>query len=362
MPFAFDMYEPPDILTKLAERGRAELAELGSGGLAQVVLPEDETAHPTRNEWWYFKGHVRTKDDGKPFSFLAVVLKQRIVGADVTLGIYKRIDHAGGKRSSPAFHRAQRLASTYAGSVDPIRTRFEFGSRNTGVGSATRWSVTSQSKGLEDGYRLEADGEFGLDLELVERSPACLIGPGGIVDYGGAETLAYYLRPDLAVQGVMPVDGEVREVVGTGWMEHQWGHADVRKFAWKFIAIQLDHGDRWMFFRVVHPRAAGTMFYGARLRNGRTEVVPAQLLEVKDDLKSGFKSGATTYRTSTFINVFPDAVLGVKALSLVVRPVFEEQLFESNLPGVPTFWEGACTVTGTHDGRDVSGFAMTEIT
>lgn len=353
--FSFDLLTPPAGLG--IERDLPRM-EQGGPTLGAVVLPEDETAHRDPSEWWYYKGHLDTAS-GRRLSFLAVVLRQRVLGVDVVAGITKRIDWQGGARLSPHFVRVQSLAHSYEGSTDPTRIAFRFGAQMPGIGEGPSWSVASEIVGRRDGYRLKIDGEHGLDLRLETHARAALLGERGIVDYGGGETLAYYARPDLTVTGTARVAGRDEAVTGTAWMERQWGAADVRAFTWKYIPVQLDDGRRLIFFRVKHPKALNETTFGARLSRGEVEEFKG--LEIVDDEARGFTPplSRTPYRTHTRIRNFDAS--GKMDLELTIRPVFEDQLVSTLIPGVPTFWEGACTASGTLDGQAVTGRAMTEI-
>ena len=80
-------------------------------------------------------------------------------------------------------------------------------------------------------HELEARGEAGPDgtpigLRLSLEDPVAeplLHGEDGWIDFGPAGSSYYHSRPRMAATGEIEVAGEVLEVEGTAWYDHQWG-------------------------------------------------------------------------------------------------------------------------------------------
>jgi len=190
------------------------------------------------------------------------------------------------------------------------------------------------ARGALGRYRVTAPG---VALELAQDTVATLFGDRGVMTYPGGVELGYYAYTQLAVTGV--VDGA--RVTGTGWFEHQWGDARVGDYRWRYLAAQLDNGERIAAFAVTRgkddiSRWRGRTTYAIRIAPDGTarELPGASLVEFR---------------------------LRAHDVDLRAEPLFAAQRCRTLLPMIPNFWEGACRVTGTVEGRAVSGLAIGEV-
>ena len=320
-----------------------------SPALAPVRLPRDDLAHPHTVEWWYFVAHLEAQDgSGLWFTANAIVLKQVFLGVlPMMVGLARIIDHQQGPRT--LFQRAQHMVGGYEDADDPVWMRFVFDSHRTGIGSSGSLVISTGAEAGTQHFELVLGGPEEASLRLRHRGDAVILGDRGMMTYQGGTELAYYARTNMLAEGTVVVDGVERRVNGPAWMEHQWGAAAVREARWKYLAIHLNDGEQWLFFRV-EDRGELTVFGVRHARSGGGETIGAEQISV-EDVRSH-----DGYAVDTRITVG-----GPVGLDLLVQAIFDEQEVDPWIPNVPSFWEGVCRVTGQRHHKPVSGLAMTEM-
>ena len=105
-------------------------------------------------------------------------------------------------------------------------------------------------RGMLTHHELEARGEAGPDgtpigLRLSLEDPVAeplLHGGNGWIDFGPAGSSYYHSRPRMAATGEIEVGGEVLEVEGSAWYDHQWGDFISVGGGWDWFAVNLDDG------------------------------------------------------------------------------------------------------------------------
>ncbi len=195
-----------------------------------------------------------------------------------------------------------------------------------------------------------------VDLSVTSRRAPLLIG-GGIVPFG-LGTSYYYSLTDLQAAGTLTLGHRRIPVHGIAWMDHQWGNWNqAMVLGWDWMGIQLgDHTAlNLMNQRVLD--AGPVQWTMTQLPDGRQRYEP----QVSITPLGHWRSSVTgvTYTAGWRVRV-PDL-----RLDLIVRPTVADQ--EMWDPFVvlgyhSSYWEGSCTVSGSHDGRPVSGLAYVELT
>jgi len=277
--------------------------------LPPVRLPLDEGPHRAALEWWHFMIHAGSR------SLVISFLKGGRGLVSGSCALVMRIDHVAGTHRVTSRVRPTRRGLANESGID------------LQVGDVS-------AKGALGVYRISAPG---IALALKQDSPVALFGDRGVMAYPGDVELGYYAYTQLAVTGT--VDGE--RIDGTGWMEHQWGDARVSDYTWRYVAAQLDNGERIAAFSIRHDTTGDTRCYGIRIaRDGSTRELAAVGLVGVGNV--GFHVRA-------------------RGVGLVIEPKFADQRVRTWIPGLPSFWEGACGVRGTIDGRSVTGTAIGEV-
>jgi predicted secreted hydrolase len=343
----FPIFDPEDLLKALprdaAHRGRR---------LDAVRLPMDELAHDWPVEWWYFAAHLNEvgNENERLTLMLTAIRGSKFFLPAATVSFFKRVDHQRGPLELLQSGAAFRLA--YSGQQAPVSYSFHYSANlgNLWFASDESWTIDGQP----GRYALKLFGErrdqIELDVTLQRGGPAVLLGDQGVVDYGGGHALAYYARPTLKVNGRARIGGRLCNVEGTAWYERQWGDAPTDDYAWKYVNLTLEDGERWLAF---HTRLGTAERYYAMCI---PVTGPAHTLRLD---AAGFQNVDQSGRP---LGTNLQLATPSGAVTLEVRALFpDEPDLQSIYPGVPPFWESVATVRGSRAGAPVRGWSMTEL-
>jgi len=305
------------------------------------TFPDDEGFHPPAlEEWWYVNGHLLSAE-GNRYDFMVCFYKHGIVAAsllDVSSGVY--LNH------SETFLDIQRETG---------RLGLRFGPNEL-----------FQIDGRPFTYQLSfRNHDFSINLTLESRRAPLVPNGDGVISMGRGPSY-YYSLTDLSATGTVRLGSSGREVTGSAWMDRQWGFWSPT-LDWDWYSIKLDDGTQVLAYRIYE---------------GGAESPSSLFVSAIDALgKSGsFEQSGDWYRVVLLYKGYwrsPDTgklyssgweltVPGLD-LSLSITPVAaaQETLFPADTTPVSRakpFWEGACVVSGVHDGRPVSGRAFVEST
>ena len=303
-----------------------------------INLPDDEGAHLSPIEWWYFNGHL-TDDSGADYSFHYVVFQSVLPS-----GLTPRLAHLGWADHGKGVYitaeqpdMPQAKAST---------SEFDF--------TLSTWSMS----GNGEEYALAFDvGEYALELQAASRKAPILHQGTGLVDLGRAGETYYYTRTRLDVSGSLTTGGEERTVSGIAWMDHQWGEFSTAPLGWDWLSLQLDDGSELTVSLVWDSSDH------SRIINYGTYVPPnADWVHLNDDDISWKPTGAWTSPT-TGAEYPMGWELEVKALALAITltALQEDSEFKGSEFVLPAYWEGAVTGKGVKDGKPVTAKGFVEM-
>ncbi len=295
----------------------------------KLRFPRDEGAHPAFPvEWWY--GHFSLTDSGG-----------REYGAMVayfTFGL--RIFSVSDFAAERFHHLISGAALHYVEQKLDLRW------------GRDHWFRTDQ-RSLS--YKLESYGAgLGLDIALVSEKPPLPGSGGGVSEWSGGDSY-YYSLSRLKAKGRIELEGQKLEVDGTGWMDHQWTNS-LGQGGWDWFAVQLDNNAELVFWRIVNPDESVRSYDLTAMFSDNsvyhTSEIALEKLESWVSPESGEEYGVV-WRVRE----------QARGLDLVLRARHAQQeirMFESL--SVPTFhfWEGRATVSGSLDGKPVSGVGYSE--
>ena len=252
---------------------------------AALRFPVDFGAHPeTRTEWWYVTGTLAagTRLWGFQLTFfraatgLAAAPTSRFDAAQLLFAHAALTD-----LEQRRLRHDQRIARSGFGIAEAragdtaITLRDWQLNRSAAPGAAQASRYTAQVASDSAGFA------FALQFDMTQ--PLLLQGDAGVSKKGPApeHTSRYYSEPQLAVQGMLTLDGQPRPVQGRAWLDHEWSDAFVPTPAvgWDWIGMNLDDGSALTAFRL--RRADGSSLYaggsfraaGAPVRNFGAEAV-----------------------------------------------------------------------------------------
>ena len=322
-----------------------------------LAFPRDHAAHPDyRIEWWYYTGNLEAAGGrrfGYQVTFFRAGIDRRPVNPsrwavrDLYMAHLAVTDVARGEHR--VAERLNRAGVGWAG-ADPEMLRVW----NDG------WSATLDGST----HRLAAagdDGDIAVDLRLAETAPPVLHGDGGYSRKGAEPGNAshYYSLTRLPTSGRLTFGGEVFDVAGTSWMDHEFGSSflEPSQAGWDWFSIQLDDGTDLMLYTMrrldgsADPWSSGTVVTPGgvtRLRAGDYRLVPGRSWTSPE-------SGAA-YPVAWRIAV-PSLGVDLEA----VAAVDAQEMRTDRSTGV-TYWEGAIDVRGTRRGNAVAGSGYLEMT
>jgi len=285
-----------------------------------VVLPLDESPHDEDVEWWYWTGHLQDTA-GRWYGFEHVYFS-----------------FAYGDQNAMMVHHA--LTDVDAQQFD-FFVDYEMGASPTEVEEGFSFTIGNQNAAGEGGvdhFHGEAEGRV-LDLDLVATKAPVLHHGTGYTAYPFGGYTYYYSRPRMTAEGTLEIDGEVREVSGTGWFDHQWGDlGDAVGTGWDWFALQLTDGREIMVF-MLRPDG-GDLLAGATITDADCNSIEEESVTVT---ATGEWTSPTTGCT------FPMGwELDIGDETFTVTPVMEDQEIATDYQ---VYWEGAATVSGSANGR-----------
>ncbi|HEX2544239.1 MAG TPA: carotenoid 1,2-hydratase [Ramlibacter sp.] len=311
-----------------------------------LVFPQDHGAHPDlRTEWWYVTGHAQ--DGDRLFGFQVTFFRTRV---DATQGMQSKF----AARQLLFAHAA--VTDVKAGKLvhDQRIARQGFGIAQAQEGDAALrirdWSLVRQGEAWN--AVIPAAG-FRLDLRCAAVQPVLLQGRQGLSRKGPQEKQAsyYYSQPQLAVTGLLSLQGREFRVTGKAWMDHEWSeellHPDA--VGWDWIGMNLDDGAALTAFRL-RRRDGSTVWDGGSYRSARGDLYIATPGETE------FRAGRTW--TSALSNAtYPvEWRLRTPADFYTVRALVDNQELDSRASTGAIYWEGLSDLVDSNGRRVGRGY------
>jgi len=277
--------------------------------VGRVALPEDDALHGEKTEWWYWTGHLETAN-GRYSGFESAFFAVEAEGNSGQL-----VNHAITDLEDDSFHHMASFIEMPAAFV-PDGVDFDIGGQRVVAGNGH-----DVLHGEVDGYVLD------LTMDAVKR-PVFHHGDG-YTDYTFGGFTYYYSRERMTATGTLTLpDGNIVEVHGTSWFDHQWGDlSGAVDMGWDWFALQLDDGRAFV---------EGSLT-GA-------ECSTQQLLQ--DDLEIIANStwtsphGGAVYPSSWTIRILDE--------TFEITPMMADQEVDTIFF---KYWEGAAVVSGAATGR-----------
>ena len=167
----------------------------------------------------------------------------------------------------------------------------------------------------------------------------------------GAMNVYQYSLPTLATTGMLTLDGKTHKVEGMSWYDRQWQNTGVMDAKWTWMNLDLSNGDFISLWDIDYIGGSRKNTFVTLLKpDGTQMVLPAEHL-VYTDMWHSEKSGRS-YPTRYTLKI---PALNT-CLDVVATPRYQEICSMVD----PKF-EGACAVSGVHDGKYVTGHCVAEL-
>ncbi|MFG0835265.1 lipocalin-like domain-containing protein [Aeromonas bivalvium] len=309
-----------------------------------INLPADHAAHPDyRSEWWYLTGNLKDeqgRDYGMQWTLFRQGIEQQITSDNPWL--------------SPQLWLAQfAITDVSKGSHQQDERTSRQGPGLAGASGGEywlkEWRLTSQGVSLFPAT-LKVQSKAGdLDVKVSAAKPAVLQGKAGYSEKSPGNASFYYSYPRLTISGTLTLDGEIRNVSGEGWFDHEWSSSVLAEWqsGWDWFSLQFEDGRELMLFRLRTKagRSEPENRYGILIeRDGSSRVLdPAQINLTPGKTWRGPKGQAYPIEWQ----------LKAADLNLVIKALLPDQA----MTGRFDYWEGAVSVSG--DAKGVGYLEMT---
>jgi predicted secreted hydrolase len=315
-------------------------------------FPRDHHNHPEfRTEWWYLTGHLKTPG-GERFGYQLTFFRSALkgaTGADSSRQVYFAHLALGelGRGRFRFFERMSRGGLGVAGAAtDSLRV----------------WNGNWRLEGRQGPEHLRAEAEgLSLELALSALKPPVIHGREGVSRKGAGVGHAshYYSLTRLATKGTLKLDGQAFQVDGSSWMDHEFSSDQLGpdQVGWDWFSVQLDDGSDLMLYVMrlkdgsIDPASSGTLIDPS----GRATHL--RLSEFRVEPLGSWRSprSGATYPSGWRLT------LPRHGIRLEIMPELKDQELLTRQSRI-TYWEGACRVSGRHNGREVKGQAFVELT
>ncbi len=320
------------------------------------AFPRDHGSHPPyRIEWWYYTGNLETAG-GRRFGYQVTFFR---VGVDPA-------PENPSRWAVRDLHMAHLALTDIAGRRHLTAERLDRGGlgwAGARTGTLDVWNGDWRAALDGERHRLEArDGVFGIELDLDPGKLPTRHGADGFSRKGPAAGNAsyYYSMTRMPTGGRVLLDGEWIDVIGSSWMDHEFGTSFLEpgQVGWDWFSIQLDDGSDLMVFQLRRTDGQPDEHSAGTWVDPDGDPTPL----VRDDVRllpgrrwSSPSSGAA-YPVEWRVEL-----PGLQAGFDVVAALDAQELHTDASTGV-TYWEGAVDVSGQIGGRQVTGRGYLEMT
>lgn len=324
-----------------------------------AVLPDAHGAHPQYAiEWWYWVGHLKGTESGEDFGFQSTVF--RLAGAPSHVVNQPESRVAFGDHQLYMSHAAlSELTKQRYRSVERINREGWQAHASTGKLDLTSTPIrvfeSSGTAAFELDFRLPDNVQVELSLQPLK--PLVIFGERGLSRKGvdPAAVSLYWTYTRLQVKGRIIRDGEITEVEGIAWQDHEIASSQLGSdlVGWDWTAIQLYDGTEVKAYRL-RKKDGSSDPWSALYWIDHSATVRGVYADRFKWQEEGYWSSPLTglrYPTSVCIEATDprDGVLK----QYYLRPLLDDQEFVGNRKENP-YWEGACRVldgTGQEIGR-----------
>jgi predicted secreted hydrolase len=323
------------------------------------TFPRDFGAHPEyQTEWWYYTGNLSTPE-GRRFGFEFTIFRRALTPtmperqSDWATNQIYFADLAVSDIEANQFYPRERFSRGAAGlagaAVDPtVRIWIE------------DWTMEAQTPDATVMRLRAADGPVAIDLTTKQGKSPTLEGDRGLSakspEPGNASY--YYSLTRLLTEGTLTINGNVYQVSGVSWKDHEFSTSSLSQNAvgWDWFALQLDNNREIMLYQIrnkdgsIVPTSHGTVINA----DGSAEHI--QLKDFKIEALDHWTSPRTKAVYPSKWRVTIQAASG--PIVLEITPLMANQELTSTTP----YWEGASQISGTANGQQVQGYGYVELT
>lgn len=214
-------------------------------------FPRDHGAHKdVQTEWWYFTGNLETESGrrfGYQFTFFRVGVMPGEVGPDEPSLTPRHLlagHFAIADIQTQEFHFAERMRRLGAGyaqaSIEDMHVWLGDWELQRLDNDVMRITAADVAEGIE------------IDFTLMPSKPLVFQEDDGYSKKGDEQgnASAYISWTRIATRGELAINGEMFEVSGDSWFDHEWGSSQLGEGVegWDWFGLHLDDGRDLMIY------------------------------------------------------------------------------------------------------------------
>jgi predicted secreted hydrolase len=333
-------------------------------GPCHLAFPKDHGPHPGyRTEWWYYTGNLQAAS-GEKYGFQLTFFRSQI---------RPPADRRGWPKPASAWRTQQiyMAHSAISNLTDKQHLQAELVARGTlGMAGADRVGDTAvivlknwSARIGPDRHLLEVQtDDFSFEMILTPEKSPVMHGIAGYSRKGSAADKAtcYYSFSRLSTRGKLSAGGNVVQVTGSAWMDHEYG-TDILGpgiQGWDWFSLQLSDNTEVMVLLV-------------KTRKGAIEPTSSATVIGQNDLKRHLRSDdfkvtvLKTWKSPSSKAVYPAGwrlQIFSESLDLIIKPNLANQEMLTIGSTGTIYWEGSVSAAGTKRGKTVTGEGYIELT
>lgn len=320
-------------------------------------FPADHASHDEfKTEWWYYTGHLQSKQ-GRKFGYELTFFRSAVDIEDGVKNSQWKLDNVYMAHFALTDLEGKRFY------YDQVLNRPALNLAGANTDKYEVWNGPWSAKLDKNRHLLVAKTkDYAIDLTLVSEKPPVEHGKNGVSQKASCKGCAshYYSLTRMKTNGTVTLNKQTFSVVGNSWMDHEFGSNQLtaEQVGWDWFSVQLKDGTELMLY--IMRKADGTID-----ENSSATMVHA---DGKSDhlTRDQFAIKATDYWTSPKSKgKYPsgwEVTIPSKDIKLRITPELKDQELVTDKTTAVTYWEGACSVSGTATGRRISGDAYVELT
>jgi len=308
----------------------------------RVSFPQDENEHRYIVEWWYFNGNLEDRR-GNQYAFMDCLFKFDIKRikfpfiSELPIPVNNIYSH----HSILSDISRQKSYPHIDYVVRPSRDSFRKPLLFVKHGNCHIRKMCNAEYLLKNSQ---------VSLRMKPNKGPMLEGKRGFIVLPGHRSTYYYSLTGMEAQGTVIVNGGPTRVRGRCWMDHQWANVKYKKNKWIWLSMQMDDGTDIMCFE-----------YGKR-KAKRLACIMDKNGKQANTTRIRMKPTGTVWTSPYTRTEYPLSwriEIPCRKAELVAEPAIKNQ---EMLFGPINYWEGPLKISGTFDGRDVSGRGFLELT
>ena len=313
-----------------------------------LSFPKDEGKHAKESiEWWYTVGHLTGNNTGKHYSYMLTYFRYPQSGFD-GFRIFNLSHDDNGVFSGETL--PVNYTTLAADSLNIVASVFTHGKET--------WTnkIDAKKHAIPFEYSLSALSSGGsLQLNYMSQKPPLILADSGYFHQGLSSYTYYYSQTGIAVVGQISFDGTSESVAGTAWIDRQYGSFNPltgEKYEW--FNIQLSNGMDLNVFNIFNAanKIPATINYNtlAAYVDTTTQFTTANFTLTRlgyQYTSDSLKCYANKWRLTSSLHT----------IDLTIEAPHPN--YEVKLPF--RFYEGTTNITGTVDGKPVTGQGFCEL-